>query len=374
MRTLKSFVLTPIDEICAAILLISSSLFMANVTAFSPIYFLFVLFNVFLLCYFFCQGKLKTFPDLRFLFFIVFFIGIFRILNYILFKNALKENLLQFFSVLYLPLTLLMLDSFTEDCFIKVLKRYFLFTDLFLFADLLFRFVNRTNDFSGILFFYNFKKNGMMFQDSNFSAFLGMINFGAKLYFKTKTKLKFFSGITFFLTFLNLSRASWIGLILSAIIYIFLKVSPKTKIKLIITGTVFTACICLYVLNKTINDYSFLTKFEIFNATFNSVRNSNVFNLLFGYGVESSKDVLNIGFSAHNYFSRSLVETGLIGILLYFVLFIVCIFISNGYVLIILLPYLIAGLSMCPSCCPYFFAMIACIIKFESNEWRIKCN
>ena len=176
------------------------------------------------------------------------------------------------------------------------------------------------------------------------------------------------------MTFLNLSRASWIGLILSAIIYIFLKVSPKTKIKLIITGTVFTACICLYVLNKTINDYSFLTKFEIFNATFNSVRNSNVFNLLFGYGVESSKDVLNIGFSAHNYFSRSLVETGLIGILLYFVLFIVCIFISNGYVLIILLPYLIAGLSMCPSCCPYFFAMIACIIKFESNEWRIKCN
>ena len=370
MRTLKSFVITPIDEICAAILLISSSLFMANVTTFSPIYFLFVLFNVFLLCYFCCKGKLKTFLDLRFLFFIVFFIGIFRILNYILFKNALKENLFQFFSVLYLPLTLLMLNSFTENCFIKVLKRYFLFTDLFLFADLLFRLVNRTNDFSGILFFYNFKKNGMMFQDSNFTAFLGMINFGTKLYFKTKTKINFFSGITFFLTVLNLSRASWIGLILSICIYIFLNVSTKTKMKLIITGAVFAVSVCLYVLNKKFNDYSFLTKFDIFNATFNTVKNSNIFNLFFGYGVESSKHVLDIGFSAHNYFSRSLVETGIIGSSQYFFLFIVCIFLSKGYALIILLPYLVAGLSMCPSCCPYFFAMIACIIKFELNKWR----
>ena len=348
-------------------------MFLANITEYSPIYFLFVIACFLFILFFINNNSIYLDNNLRLLICIVFIIGFYRFINYCLFSANFKNNMLQYLSFFYFCGTLILSKRIDKKELSKFVSFYFLVADFFLLFDFGFRFVRRSDSYSGILFFYNFKTNGLMFQDSNFSAFLGMINFGAKLYFKQKLNKNMHIFRTFVLTVLNLSRASWVGMIIAVMVYLFFKANGRKRIYQILFYISCFLIVSFYIFTTKINDYSFLTKFEIFNATFYVINNSSVFNLFFGYGVESSKDILKIGFSAHNYFSRDFIELGFIAVFLHSFLYICIFIVSRGAFSFILFPYLIAGLSMAPSIMPYFFTLAGCILVYEhKNKYLLK--
>lgn len=368
MKKLNYYLFKPVFLYYAFFLVISPCMFLANITPFSPAYFLFAISFLLFVILLVNNSKLYLDNDLRFLIAIILAIGIYRLVNYCIFPSELKNNLLQFLSFFYFFSIIISSKKIDSKTLLKFLYIYFFIADAFLFFDFCFRFIRRSNEYSGILFFYNFKRNGLMFQDSNFSAFLGMINFGGKLYVKYKTNKKTHLFRTIVLTVLNLSRASWVGLIIAILVYTFFKSNKRKRVYQILFYIAIFILVCGYVFTKTITDYSFLTKFQIFDATFNILRNSTLFNFFFGHGVESSKDILDISLSAHNYFSRDFIELGFIAVFLHTFLYICILIVSKGAFAFILFPYLVAGLSMGPSVMPYFFALAGCILLFERKN------
>lgn len=76
----------------------------------------------------------------------------------------------------------------------------------------------------------------------------------------------------------------------------------------------------IYKFFDNIDDGSFLSKFYIFETVYLYVLNNfNVFDYLFGIGLNHSYDKIGIG--AHNIFVVTLFETGVIGLIIYIMYF-----------------------------------------------------
>jgi hypothetical protein len=204
--------------------------------------------------------------------------------------------------------------------------------------------------------------NGIMFLDSNFSGFFAMINFAFILYLKEKKIIiytKRYILFQFVIIVLSFSRAAIMAVIF-LMLFLFFK-RQKFMIKFVLS----IVCIISIFL---VSNFSFIdvnalsgidgsgqSKINIFAGTLEYFENASVRQQLIGNGLTSSVGIL--GIAGHNYISMAIIELGTIFFLLQLILFVFIYFLTRKDFIYILIPYLIAGLSMAPGAIPYFYAI-----------------
>lgn len=213
-------------------------------------------------------------------------------------------------------------------------------------------------------FFYPFKLNSIMYQDSNFVGIfiLSLFFFACYLTNKFKKKLGVEKLLLVSLLLLTISRAAIISFIIFLCInYIWSKKSVFLKITFLIVSIIISAA----GLIKISTDESFQTKFQLLNLFLDFFKESNIATLLFGVGFGNTKYLFGMG--AHNFIITHVVESGLIGFSILLSLWLSIIIKSKKKSLIIMLPFLLVGMSLAGHAIPYLYAIFAIIITLERN-------
>jgi hypothetical protein len=116
------------------------------------------------------------------------------------------------------------------------------------------------------------------------------------------------------------------------------------------------------------SDSSFQSKFHILNLFLDFIKTSNIIDFLFGIGFGNTVSYLGIG--AHNFIVAHFVESGLIGFLLLVTFYTSIIFISKNKILIVLLPFLLTGMSLAGHAIPYLYTIFVLIILLEKHKGK----
>lgn len=346
-----------------------SAFFISNISKLSPIYFS-IIFVIFFTI--FSSNKLvikKTDCKNQIFTIITAILAVVLVIQMFIFNKLFFDYLLYIISFLYLPISLFFFEKTDSRKVKKIIKSYYFLSSLILLLDFFNRIRFRDTYYTGLQYFYNFKKNGIMFQDSNFSAFLAMINFCFALYLKDKktfvfSKVKLF--ILFALVFVNLSRAAILASLIMILFSWYQNEPRKIQIFLMFFFLALIPFVLLFLFDLFISDDSFGTKIDIFTKTTTYLEKTDFVKILFGNGIFTSPEYL--GLSGHNYISQVIIEFGLIIFCLQIFIFFFLIFYSKGKALYVILPYLIAGLSMAPIVIPYFYSINALIILMEENK------
>ena len=217
-----------------------------------------------------------------------------------------------------------------------------------------------------IFSFYIYKEAGIH-GDSNATGIVSVVLLGFNYYYrkllvKGSKEYKYNTIIKFALLALWITtfcRSAWFAFITFLIIMFFFKQNIFIKF----TGTIFIFIGIIYAISKFIMDPSFGTKIEIFQKTLYFLQTYPTHELLFGVGPNNSCDV--IGYYAHNFISIYIIEYGIIGFVLYALMFFFIIFDVGKPALFVLIPYSINALSYTPLHITYVFSALVLIKHCE---------
>jgi hypothetical protein len=344
-----------------------SGSFLANITIFSPVYFSFIGSILLLVIYLLFSGRLFCDIEISIIIFIDILIMLYLFIQMFVsgsFKYF-KDYIIYALSMTYFPFVVIFSHIISTRELISIIKKYILLSTIILILDIVWRIYNRDTIYTGIFAFYNYKLNGIMFMDSNFSAFFAMINFSFILYLRDHKFIPFSRKFIFFqfvLIVLNLSRAAIIG---SLILFFYLLFKRQKLVMRVIIFFVFIIFLWI-LLSIIIMDHSFLTKIEIFTDTVEYLKTISGRELFLGNGYTSSIGFL--GRAAHNYISFLIIEMGFVSLLLFFLLFFCIYFVTQRVFVYILIPYLIAGLSMSPTAIPYYYAIAGMMYVLQKSK------
>jgi hypothetical protein len=222
---------------------------------------------------------------------------------------------------------------------------------------------------NGILF-QIFKTNSLMFIDSNFVGVLSVCLISLYLWSLLALKKEFSITILFILLFgliLTWSRAAFVGAFISIILFYLYK---NYFFKIFISSIIIISSPILLsiVIDKFQNDISFSTKFLIIEKSYFYLQTASWWDLFFGVG--SGKGETAIGMGTHNLFSTLIIELGLIGFLVYFLLMFLIVIKVKRFRLLLILPFLIISFSATSTSIPYFytFLLLAMYLKDQSKD------
>ncbi|MGY4806851.1 hypothetical protein ACVNRM_14825 [Bacillus paranthracis] len=114
------------------------------------------------------------------------------------------------------------------------------------------------------------------------------------------------------------------------------------------------------------SDISFLSKIEIVDRAFEFLSDTTMSNVLLGIGFGNSFEYLRIG--AHNFIITYLLESGLIGFILLFVLWWKILRKTKFKAGIVMLPFLFAGMSLAGHAITYLYCIFAIIYILEKKN------
>lgn len=200
-----------------------------------------------------------------------------------------------------------------------------------------------------------------MYQDSNFVG-----NFAAVLFFYVvylaqnyELNLKKQKIVLAILTVLTISR----GVIITLVLFTFLfDVKNKRNFKVILPFILSIGIAVVWIIFA--DDGSFISKFRIVEYTITYLKNADLSTIMFGCGLGNA--VNSIGIGAHMYFISCIIETGLLGLLLFFLFLLNCIKKCKKQYYIIF-PFVFLGFSLMPHFIPYFMCELALIEKMEDE-------
>jgi len=164
--------------------------------------------------------------------------------------------------------------------------------------------------------FYPYKLNSFVFQDSNFVA----LHLFCLLYISIILKLNKYIFVFLILIFLSFSRSAMLGGVLACLYYLSVNTRYVTIIKPIFYLSTISVFIYLILHINMITDGSFLSKIYIIDEALTYMSNNfTLFQYLFGNGLAQTYDALGIG--AHNIAVVLIFETGIVGTIIYFLYF-----------------------------------------------------
>lgn len=212
--------------------------------------------------------------------------------------------------------------------------------------------------------FYMYKSNSILFQDSNFVGTELLIIFFTALYFLKKFKLPLTKYLIcfFVLILLTFSRAIWVAVLIGLYLFGF-----KYNIKKVFLTLFFVFISFVSYEMFIVNDASFQSKWEIIDKFIEFFKNSNVETKLFGVGFGNTFNYLGIG--AHNIVVSFVMDSGLVGFIL-FVLFLSVIMLKYRKTMIVLIPFLISGMSLAGNAQSLLYTSLALIIVAESQNFN----
>ncbi|MFX6101295.1 O-antigen ligase domain-containing protein [Acinetobacter baumannii] len=258
-------------------------------------------------------------------FLISYFLISYLILSLYFFQSDIGMVLNAFLSILVYPIFLYA----TKNNNIKSILYFLNFSILYLALESIYRLLNpvfQINDMvltaeDGSGWFYPYKINSFMFTDSNFVA----LHIYCLIVVGIIYNLKLQTFLLCFLMLLTFSRSGIIGSLLFFLMFTFSNNNFFRKIKYFLFVTVFVLSLLFLINTGLINDGSFLSKFYIYDLSFNyMVENFGLVDYIFGVGLANS--FINIGIGAHSIGVILLFETGILGTFLYFLYFLnICI-------------------------------------------------
>lgn len=162
------------------------------------------------------------------------------------------------------------------------------------------------------------------------------------------------------LNFLTFSRASILTLVL---FYVLIGLSTLGK------RIFFTTCLMFigffYIGNYVISDGSFMSKIYIVDQTWSFLKSTSLTNVLFGIGFGNTFQYLGIG--AHNFVITYLLESGLIGLTFIFLLWWKILRYTKFRAAVIMVPFLVNGMSLASHAIPYLYCVFAIVYTLEKK-------
>lgn len=359
-----------INYLIAYLFIVTSGYYIISLPL-SPIYFFMLISLYFFSNLILIKGELWINKILFLPIFYLLYLIFFQIVN----KGKISASINQIMSVSYFIIGFIMLKPISENKIILIAKRTIQFSLPLLIFEACYRLLNpiwKPNSFVDYhkypeLFFYPYKLNSIMYQDSNFVAVFILVLFFLTIYLKNSHNepLRFERQLLFLLALATISRAAIIVLIFFWI-FDYVRKIKGNQIKIIIAGIVFiTVLVFLYVF--ALNDESTHIKFASFIRTFNVLDKMSFFNIIFGNGIGNSAVLLG-GVSAHNIIEALLVETGIIGLFLFMMVQLKISKLSQHKADYIIFPFLLVGMSLFVNAAPYYYAILALIVTLEQRK------
>jgi len=218
--------------------------------------------------------------------------------------------------------------------------------------------------------FYQFKFVGPMYVSSNMVAghLVALLFFILWWGSSHKQSMKLEICIAVILLILTFSRASIPAVAIGLFYYFFFRNSDWKKSLVVLFSLGFFGLFLLWVL-RYFPDYSFQTKFLILEETLYFYETASLKNILFGLGLSETETMARFTFSAHNYFLIFLLETGVFGLLFLLATFFILVKVTNGAIMIVLVPYFVQISAEAATFIPYFYVIAALmIIKTLNND------
>ncbi|HFI5864824.1 TPA: O48 family O-antigen polymerase [Escherichia coli] len=353
--------------------LISCGLYITQITAISPVYFIFILSMILV---FLTNVSCRKW-DVSFFTLISLIISL---LSTFLFINSHFSLVINLCMVLLSPM---LVDFYYKGRSItkRNLLNVFLFYSFVFILDGFWRIqhpylanVDKLEELG--IGFQIYKVNSLMYADSNFVGLEAVFILSCFLYFFRDIKIVGLLRVRYFLVFcalfvgvvLTFSRAAIIAMILLFVLSVLMK-NKRIKAFSYMLMPVLLIVLSWFVFKKFTDDISFESKFDLIRYSLEYIKNNNVEVILLGVGLGNAVDVIGMG--AHNLFLTFLIETGMIGLFLFLVLLcIMCIYLKEDAIVIVL-PFLIVSMSLGTTAIPYFFTFTWLCILFKRKLFNV---
>ncbi|OTA19173.1 hypothetical protein Xbed_02570 [Xenorhabdus beddingii] len=215
--------------------------------------------------------------------------------------------------------------------------------------------------------FQIYKGNSIMYSDSNYVGLQAVLFISVYAYlFKEKTfnvnrKIIYYTILILLLSsiILSFSRSATIGMCT----FLFFHLLEKTNKLFFLVASILASTITIvFFSNHFSNDISYNSKFHILSITYDYLHHADIYRMLFGVGFGNAANVIGIG--THNLFITFLIESGLIGLMLFFLILIYFLKKLKYDFFIVVFPFILSSMSLGTTALPYFFTFIClCILK-----------
>ena len=368
------------------LLVVFSGFYLTQLVPISPIYFSFVISFIIFIFGFLYHGK----RQLHLLSVPVFVNFIYLIISQPLNHPDILTFLNVLFSLAYLIIILNTASHISKDELIRYSKIFILFTIILLSIEATWRlshpanmaklalknggntdteqlFLPSDNSASGLILknnneavrnlFYSFKISSIMFQDSNFVGTYGLTSFFFYLFLFRERFVKSYIPLYIlgFLILLTLSRSAIITIPLT---YVLIAITKKSS-SIIYTVLFFVLLIIatVFIFHSVATDESFLSKIRILMLSSSHLSHLSFIDLMNGIGFGNTVRYLGIG--SHNIFLTYLIESGIIGLVLFLITNLMFVKGSNRKSLYLTLPLFISGMSLSGHVLTFYYTCLA---------------
>ncbi len=370
-----------INTIYIILLVCTISLYFAKYTSFSPVYFFYLLAVYLYTLTLFLKNKFRLPSDSLLLLLALFVLTVFH------YTDILTGSYVNF-GISVAGYTIIRSIKIEK---INILLKYFKYSIYIsvylLIIDTIYRLLNPSipnyieiNYIPEDRWFYLYKYNSILFRDSNTSALIALSLFFSTLALRIDKKL--FSRTSYILTslllvgliILSFSRASIIGFLLGLLYYFFLLYSNRLKniykYYIYVCVLILFSSFAFFLFELFKHDPSFLSKLLILKRSIDFVFESDTIKLLFGIGLQKSKEIL--GIYTHNLFITAYIEGGFIfGVI--FSLFFIYVYLRYPNARILLVPVFITSMSYYLYLgAPFLFVPLSIIVNYEEFMRRKK--
>ena len=212
------------------------------------------------------------------------------------------------------------------------------------------------------LWFYLYKYNSIIFADSNTTGLIVLILFFSIItiekYINKKEFYYNYAKIILFILMLGtLSRAVIVAFFIGFLSSIYNKKKIYAKIIYAIIGLFLVGAVLILMSAYLSHDGSLATKFKIVYLVYDNLKGESLFNIMFGQGLGQAK--VNLGIYSHLLLLTFVVEMGVVGLLIFLLfvgyyiykynalIWVPVMVVSLSYFLYVGTPFLFVPLALC---------------------------
>ena len=345
----------------------------------SPIYFTFVISTIFIPVIIYKRRNFKPDSSIWMAFIFINYLLVTQFLNGGMREKEIHTTFTVLMSIYYYILVSILIYGIEKDKILKICRRFINVTILLLLVEGIYR-VSHPNYYFDIynlanqnMKFYIYKSNSIMYQDSNFVGIFIVTMFFFCEYLKKyhRQDYKIQRIILAILCVLTFSRAAIVGMTLFWVI-IRIKDNQSVNGKFKYISIIKNIIILIFVGIGLYGIKMFLTagggfdsRLDIFERMFKYIETARIQEILFGNGFGNAINVIGIG--SHNFFVTYILDTGVIGLLLLSIFWVVILIKSKFKVFIIMFSFLLVGFSLAGHAIPYLYTIFAIVCNLNKN-------
>ncbi|HAT7659164.1 O-antigen ligase family protein [Enterobacter hormaechei subsp. xiangfangensis] len=356
--------------------LLCSGIYLTKLTPFSPVYFAFILICLKLVLGFIQNANFQATKY-------SLLCGLFILFSFFLFLNSSPGLVINIIITIMSPI---IVSYYCRNRYIKAhtLLNIFLLYGVIFVIDGLWRlshpYLDNVEKLDSLgIGFQIYKVNSLMYLDSNFVGLEAVFILSVIVYLMKELRLsgyyflKYLTVISCLIlgVLLTFSRAAIIAMIIMFVVNLLLSNRRLVLLSFFLVPA-FLFIVIEVVLSKFENDISFASKFHIISYTLDYISTASLTNIFFGVGIGNSIDAIGMG--AHNLIVTFFIESGFFGLTLFLILLSVNCYYLKSDAFIVVMPFMIAAMSLGTTALPYFFTFSFLCSLYKTKQFDIILN